>query len=161
MPFIESRLQEEELKTALRAAIQTEKDAMDFYHLAGERMVDEKARMTFRVLAGEEREHARAFYQAYTWDDLGSFEDLIQAPPNPDSEWWHALEQAMLGGFDERLALALAIEQERNLEDRLRTLAEKIGDPQVRAVYLANANMTHGHLDVLKEDFELLRTIYH
>lgn len=157
----QSSLQEEELKLALRTAIQTEKDAMDFYQLAGERMVDEKARMTFKVLAGEEREHARAFYQAYTWDDLGPFEELIQAPPNPESDWWNALEQAMLGGFDERLALALAIEQERNLEDRLRTLAEKIGDPQVRAVYLANANMTHGHLDVLREDFELLRTIYH
>lgn len=154
-------LDDTELKDALRYAIQTEKDAMDYYRHAGEQMRDEKARLTFRVLAGEEREHARTFYQAYTWSDIEPFETLIDAPPNTDSEWWQALQQAMLGGFNERLALALAIEQERNLEHRLRTMAEKIGNPQVRAVYLANANMTHHHLEVIREDYETLRNLYH
>ena len=157
----EEILGEEELKEALRSAIQTEKDAMDYYRFAGEQMRNEKARLTFKVLAGEEREHARAFYQAYTWSDLEPFETLIEAPPNTDSEWWQALQQAMVGGFDERLALALAIEQERALENRLRTLADRVGNPKVRAVYLANANMTHHHLEVIKEDYDTLRSLYH
>ena len=154
-------LAETELKEALRSAIQTEKDAMDYYRYAAEQMRDEKARLTFKVLAGEEREHARAFYQSYSWGDLEPFETLIEAPPNIGSDWWQALQQAMRGGFNERLALALAIEQERNLENRLRAMAEKIGNPQVRAVYLANANMTHHHLEVIREDFETLRSLYH
>ena len=154
-------LAEAELKEALRYAIQTEKDAMDYYRYAGEQMRDEKARLTFKVLAGEEREHARSFYQSYTWSDLEPFETLIDAPPNTASEWWQALQQAMLGGFNERLALALAIEQERNLENRLRSMAEKIGNPQVRAVYLANANMTHHHLEVIREDYQTLNGLYH
>jgi len=154
-------LAETELKEALRSAIQTEKDAMDYYRYAAEQMRDEKARLTFKVLAGEEREHARTFYQSYSWDDLEPFETLIEAPPNTGSDWWQALQQAMRGGFNERLALALAIEQERNLEDRLRAMAEKIGNPQVRAVYLANANMTHHHLEVIREDYATLRSLYH
>jgi len=154
-------MSEQELKTAIRQAIQTEKDAMDYYRIAAARMTDEKARLTFKVLAGEEREHARAFFESYGWDDIEPFHELIEAPPNTGSEWWQALQQAILGGFDERLALGLAIEQERSLEDRLRTMAERVGDPRVRAVYLANANMTHGHLEVLKEDYELLKHIYH
>ena len=154
-------LAETELKEALRSAIQTEKDAMDYYRYAAEQMRDEKARLTFKVLAGEEREHARAFYESYPWGDLEPFETLIAAPPNTGSDWWQALQQAMRGGFNERLALALAIEQERNLENGLRAMAEKIGDPQVRAVYLANANMTHHHLEVIREDFETLRSLYH
>lgn len=157
----EEVLAEEELREALRSAIQTEKDAMDYYRHAAEQMHNEKARLTFKVLAGEEREHARAFYEAYVWSDLEPFETLIDAPPNTDSEWWQALQQAMLGGFDERLALALAIEQERALEDRLRTLAERVGNPKVRAVYLANANMTHRHLEVIRDDFDTLRSLYH
>ncbi len=161
MLLTEGTLGETDLKAALREAIQTEKDAMDYYRYAAEQMRDEKARLTFKVLAGEEREHARAFYQAYTWSDLESFEALIEAPPNTESDWWQALQQAMLGGFNERLALALAIEQERNLENRLRAMAEKVGNPQVRAVYLANANMTHHHLEVIREDYETLRSLYH
>lgn len=161
MLFHEEKLAETDLKEALRQAIQTEKDAMDYYRYAAEQMHDEKARLTFKVLAGEEREHARAFYQAYAWSDLEPFETLIEAPPNTESDWWQALQQAMLGGFNERLALALAIEQERNLENRLRAMAEKVGDPHVRAVYLANANMTHHHLKVIREDYETLRSLYH
>lgn len=157
----EGVLPETELKAALREAIQTEKDAMDYYRYASEQMHNEKARLTFKVLAGEEREHARAFYQAYAWPDLEPFEALIEAPPNTASSWWQALQQAILGGFDERLALALAIEQERALEDRLRAMAERVGNPQVQAVYLANANMTHHHLEVIREDYATLREIYH
>ena len=65
-----SILREEQLKQAIKDSIQTEKDAMDFYRLAGEKMYNERPRLTFKLLAHEEREHARSFYEAYSWDDL-------------------------------------------------------------------------------------------
>lgn len=58
------------LKEAIREAIQTEKDAMDYYRMAAERMVNEQARLTFQILAREEREHALSFYRIYEWNDL-------------------------------------------------------------------------------------------
>jgi rubrerythrin len=161
MQRAETSMPAEELKLAIREAIQAEKDAMDFYRFAAERVFNEKARLTFKVLAGEEREHARAFYQAYTWGDLPPFDELIEAPPNTRSPWWQSLQQAAFGGLDEQHALSLALEQERSLEDRLRAMADKVGDPQIRAVYLANANMTQRHIEVISEDYQALRTVYH
>lgn len=141
------------LRVAIREAIQTEKNAMDFYRHAAERMVNDKARLTFRLLASEEREHARSFYVIYPGDDLEAFETLINAPPDTDSDWWQALDRSSLGGFSEKMALTLALEKERELELRLRATAEKIDDPRAREVYLANARATHQHLQVIEEDF--------
>ena len=150
-----SILREEQLKQAINDSIQTEKDAMDFYRLAGEEMYNERPRLTFKLLSHEEREHARSFYEAYIWDDLPPFDTMIAAPPDADSIWLKELKEAMLGDFDEKQALALAMELEQALEEELRSFAERIEDVAVREVYLSNARMTHTHLDVLTEDYNL------
>ena len=150
-----SILREEQLKQAINDSIQTEKDAMDFYRLAGEKMYNERPRLTFKLLSHEEREHARSFYEAYIWDDLPPFDTMIAAPPDADSIWLKELKEAMLGDFDEKQALALAMQLEQALEEELRAIAERIEDVAVREVYLSNACMTHHHLDVLKEDYNL------
>lgn len=149
-------LSEEELKKALRDSIQTEKDAMDFYRCASEKMYNERPRLTFKLLSREEREHARSFYEAYRWDDLPSFDKIMSAPPNTASQWWTELQTAMLGEFDEEMALALAMAKEEALEQELRTIAERIEDLAVREVYLKNARMTHRHLELITEDYRIV-----
>ena len=44
---------------------------------------------------------------------------------------------------------------EQALEEELRAIAERIEDVAVREVYLSNARMTHGHLEMLTEDYNL------
>ncbi len=154
-------MKQEELQVALRRSIMTEKNAMDYYHYAGEKMFNERARLTFHLLAKEEREHARSFYDAYLWDDLPPFDELMAAPPETDSEWWQALQQTMLGEFDETLALALAIERETILEEALRSIAEKVSDPAVREVFLLNARLTHRHREMVEEDYRVSTSIKH
>ena len=150
-----SILREEQLKQAIKDSIQTEKDAMDFYRLAGEKMYNERPRLTFNLLAHEEREHARSFYEAYSRDGLPPFDTMMAAPPDADSIWLKELKEAMLGDFDEKQALALAMQLEQALEEELRAIAERIEDVAVREVYLSNARMTHGHLEMLTEDYNL------
>lgn len=144
------------LKEALLEAIQTEKDAMDYYHFAAEKTADERARSTFELLAKEEREHARSFYKVCKGANLPAFDDMMSAPPDTESSWWQALKKAMLAEFDERLALELAIEQEDALEKQLREMAAKIEDTEIRSVYLANANSTHQHLRLVEEDYKAM-----
>jgi rubrerythrin len=156
MRDMEKVLRQAELQVAMRQAIITEKNAMDYYHYAGEKMFNERARLTFHLLAREERQHARSFYDAYRWDDLPPFEELMAAPPDTGSEWWQALQQTMLGDFDEPLALALAIERERAMEADLRSIAEKVSDPAVREVFLLNARLTHHHLEMVVQDYQAL-----
>ena len=150
-------LNEEGLKKAIKDSIQTEKDAMDFYRHASEKMYNENPRLTFKLLAREEREHARSFYEAYRWNDLPPFEKMMAAPPNTDSLWWHELQTLMLGNFDEEMVLSLAMQREEALEQELRTTAEQIEDPLVRDVYLNNAKMTHRHLELIAEDYKLVQ----
>lgn len=151
-------LNEEKLKQALKESIQAEKDAMDYYRLAADRMYNERPRLTFKLLAREEREHARTFYDAYRWNDLPPFDRLMNAPPNTESPWWDDLQSSMLGEFSEEMALALAMKREKALEEELRAIAEKIEEPAVRDVYLQNANMTHRHLELISEDYNLVHT---
>jgi rubrerythrin len=145
-----------ELQEAIKKAVQTEKDAMDFYRFAAEKMDDGKAKSIFELLAREERQHAKMFYQIYRGKDLPYFEDFIVAPPDTESSWWKALQQAMLADFDERRALELAIDQEEALEKKLREAVSQIDDPEVRGVYEANANSTHHHAELIEEEYRAM-----
>lgn len=145
-----------DLKAALLDAVQTEKDAMDYYQLAAEKSTDERARKTFELLSREERQHAYSFYSACSDSDLPPFDEMMAVPPDTESSWFKALRKAMVGDFDERLALQLSIEQEDALEKQLRSMAEKISDPSVRAIYLANANSTHMHMEMIEEDYKAM-----
>ncbi len=146
-----------DIQEALKASAQTEKDAMDFYKYGAEKMADEKAQAMFEMLAKEEMEHARSFYDACIGDGMPSFEEFINAAPDTESSWWKALKSAMMGEFDERKAMELAIEQEEALEKELREMAAKIDDPAVKEIYLANAKSTHRHEEMIEEDY---RAIY-
>ncbi|MEJ2200589.1 MAG: ferritin family protein [Desulfuromonadaceae bacterium] len=133
------------LQQAILSAMQTEKDAMDFYRLVAEKMSDPQAAERFSQLAREERQHAHTFFHAYRGGDIHSFEEFLATPPRVDSEWWKALRQLEAQGFTERSALHLAIERERSLEKELRYTADTINRPEVKAIFLANASSTHNH----------------
>lgn len=145
-----------DVQTAIKESIQTEKDAMDYYKYAAERMAEDKARKTFELLAREEYQHAESFYKIYQGADIPSFEDFMNAPPNTNSDWWKALQGLLVQEFDERKALELAIEQEDELEKALRAMAAKMDDPEIARVYLANASSTHHHLEVIEDDYKAM-----
>jgi len=153
------KLNDARLRCALKEAIQHEKDARDFYLLAAEKSVNAIPKLTFQMLAGDERDHAFSFYQAYHWPDIEPFDDLLAAPINPESVWSQKLQQLQLSGFNEAAALSFAIERERDIDQQLRGLAQKIEDPLIRDIYLTNANMTEEHLRQLKDDLTAIDTM--
>lgn len=149
-------MNDQSLNVALLKAIQTEKDAMDFYSIGASKIFDDRAKKTFELLAREERQHALSFYQVYKGDDLPSFEEMMAVAPDTESSWFLALQKAMLNEFDERLALEMAIEQEDLLAKELKKTAETIDDPQIKKVYLSNAASTHHHLEMVEADYKAM-----
>jgi rubrerythrin len=147
---------DQDLKEALLKAIQTEKDAMDFYNLGASKMVGGAAKATFEILACEERQHALTFYEAYKGDDLPAFAEMMDVAPDTTSSWFLALQKAMVSEFDERLALELAIEQEDLLATELLAIAQTIDDPKIKQVYLSNAASTHHHLEMVEADYRAM-----
>jgi len=142
------------LQEAIKDSIQTEKDAMDFYQLCAERSQDEKAAKSFEILAKEEREHAHQFYRIYPGNDLPAFEKLIAEAPRANSPWLADLNEMIGREFDEQRALQLAMDKEEELENFLRAMAAKIDDGDVKKVYLSNASSTHGHFELIRQDYE-------
>lgn len=150
-----------DVQNALKRSVQTEKNAMNFYQIAASHMTDEGAIKTFELLAREEREHAKHFFDNYAGDDMPSFEDFIDAPPDNESDWLSELDKTLLADFSERKAMELAMEKEQNLEKSLREMAAKIADPEVRAIFEENAKSTHNHYVIIESEYARLMGMVH
>ncbi len=150
-----------DVQQAIRKAIQTEKNAMNFYELGARLMRDPDAKRVFEVLAGEERVHAGHFYKAYEGSDIASFDDFMNAPPEHESEWLIAMSRTIDEGFNEQKALELALKKEEKLEKTLRATAERIPNPDVRAVFELNARETHNHYELIESEYARVMAMVH
>lgn len=150
-----------EVKDAVRRAMQTEKNAMEFYQRGAELMQNAEAKKVFELLAREEREHAEWFYNVYPGDDIANLQDFLNAGTDKDSEWLKELDQVKTEGFDERKAMELAMEKEKNLATHLRALAEKIDNPDVRKVFEDNAKSTDHHYQIIESEYARLMGMVH
>lgn len=142
-----------ELQAAIRQAIQTEKNAMNFYEMGARQMKDKQAKKLFEQLAKEEREHAAHFFKAYSGQAIGTFDEFMSAPPQLDSSWISSLQNVISADFTEQKALELALEKEAALEKSLRESAARVSDPQVRAVFELNAIETHNHYLTIESEY--------
>jgi len=144
---------------AIKRSILTEKSAMDFYTSCATHMKNEQARKTFELLAREEREHAESFFKIYDGDDIGTFDDFMKL--ETDSDWLSDLEKAALPNMDERKAMEFAMEKEQQLEKHLRTMAEKVENQEIKAVYEANAQSTHNHYVLIESEYARMMGMVH
>lgn len=154
-------LNDAEIKNALIRSVQTEKNAMNFYQIAAKQMKNADAIKTFELLAREESEHAKHFFDKCAGDELGSFDEFISAAPDQEGEWLSDLDKALLANFDDRKAMELAMEKEKRLEESLREMAAKIEDPAVRAIFEENAKSTHNHYVLIESEYARLMGMPH
>ena len=138
---------------ALKQAIQTEKNAMNFYQIGAQQMKDKEAKRLFEQLAREEKEHAAQFFKAYHGGELGSFEEFITAPPQNESLWINSIQKVIDSDFTEQKALEYAMEKETHLEKALRETAAKIADPSIKQIFLWNADETHNHYLTIEAEY--------
>jgi len=142
-----------DVQEAIKQAIQTEKNAMNFYELGAKQMKDQDAKRMFEQLAKEEREHAAHFFRAYTGNDLGSFDEFMSTPPQNESVWISSIQKVIGPDFTEQKALEVAMEKETNLEKALRETAARMTDPSVKEVFELNAKETHNHFLTIESEY--------
>ena len=153
--------QEFNLQEALKLAVQTEKNVMDFYKQAAKVTRNPKGKKVFELLAGEEREHAGHFFHLYRGGDLGTFEEFISSPPHPDSAMLADLQKAIDKDVHERKAMEIALREEEDLEKNLRMTASRIVDPIVRGVFERMAKETHDHYAMIESEYARLMAMVH
>ena len=153
--------QEFNMHEALRLAIQTEKDVMDFYNKAAALTKNERGRKVFEQLANEEREHAGHFFQIYPGKDLGSFDEFMARPAKTEHVMLRELEKALNENIHERKAMQIALKEEEDLAKNLRLTAAKIVDPSVRAVFDQMAKETENHYALIESEYAHLMAMVH
>lgn len=146
---------------AIKIAIQTEKDVMDFYLKAAASTENERGKKVFEQLASEEREHAGHFFKIYTGSDLGSFEDFMAQPPSASHSMLKQLEKALDENVHERKAMELALQEEKDLLKNLRMTASRIVDPAVRAVFDRMAEETENHYAIIESEYAHMMGMVH
>lgn len=148
------------VQEAIKRSIQTEKSAMDFYRLGATHMKDPRARKTFELLAKEEREHAKMFYDLYSGNDLPAFDTLMDQEPG-SGDWLTDLEKTLFADFDDRKAMELALSKEKALSEHLQKMADKFDEPAVKEIFLKNAKSTDGHFQLIEAEFAYLMGMVH
>jgi rubrerythrin len=153
--------QEFNMQEAIRLAIQTEKDVMDFYNKAAALTSNERGRKVFEQLAKEEREHASHFFNVYPGKDLGSFEEFMAQPARIEQVMLRQLEKALGENVHERKAMEIALKEEEDLAKHLRLTASKVVDPQVRGVFEKMAKETEIHYAIVESEYAHLMGMVH
>ena len=150
-----------DVQGAVKRALQTEKNAMNFYELGAQQMTNPEASRVFGLLAREERGHAQQFFGIYRGGDIPSFEAFMDAPADYESTWLSALAKVIDAEFNEQKAMELAMEKELSLEKTLRETAAKIAAPEVRAIFELNATETHNHYELIESEYAKIMGMVH
>jgi rubrerythrin len=153
--------EEIDVQEAIKRSIQVEKNARDFYRLGASHMKEGQGRKTFELLAREEAEHARWFYDIYEGSDIPDFDAFMAVDPDTDSDWLSDLEKQLMEELNVRRAMELAMDKELKLEESLRQLADQMADPKVRDVFLLNAKSTHQHYELIESEYARLMGMVH
>lgn len=153
--------QEFNMQEAIKLAIQTEKNVMDFYLKAAGITENARAKKVFETLAMEEREHAGHFFHLYTGADLGSFDEFMARPAKADSAMLVQLNKALDAKVHERKAMEIALKEEEDLAKNLTQTASNIVDPGVRAVFERMAKETHDHYAIIESEYARLMGMVH
>lgn len=153
--------QELNMREAIKLAIQTEKNVMDFYLKAAALTNNERGKKVFAQLASEEKEHAKHFFKIYTGDDLGTFEEFIASPPSPAFGILRELDKSLAENVHERKAMELAMKEEEDLVKNLRLTASRIVDPAVRAIFERMAVETEHHFAIIESEYAHMMGMVH
>lgn len=150
-----------DIQEAIKRSILVDKCARDFYRLGSMHMNDGEAKKTFELLASEKEEHAKRFHDIYEGTDIPDFKAFMSVDPNTDLDWLNDKEKALMKDMDERHALDMAMTKSQILEDSLRDVASKIADPQVKAVFIKNADAAQQHYQLIESQYAYLMRMVH
>ena len=149
------------LNDALKEAIQTEKDTMDFYKRAAEVTKTPRGKQVFETLAKEEHEHAGHFFHIYPGKDLGTFDEFMARPPQAGIALHKKMEKALTESGTEQKAMEIALDEEQALEKKLLATAAQIDDPAVKAVFEKMAKETNQHYQIIESEYAHIMKMVH
>jgi rubrerythrin len=149
------------VQEALRLAIRAEKDSMDFYKKAAAVTKNERAKKVFRLLAEEEAEHLKSFFDHYQGEEFGDLQSFAASPPNKSSANYIALKTAIDKDTHEQRALEIALREEKACIERYTQFARDIVDPLVRSIFARVVKETQKHYELIESEYAQVMRMVH
>lgn len=149
------------VQEALKLAIQTEKDSMDFYRRAAAVTKNERAKKVLDLLANEEVGHLKAFFDHYKGAEFGDLNSFMDSPPNKKNATFMALEKAIDEETHEQKALEIALKEEKACIEQYTLLAKDIVDPLVRKIFEQVVKETQKHYAIIEDEYMHVMTMVH
>ncbi|MDD2364800.1 MAG: ferritin family protein [Desulfuromonadaceae bacterium] len=149
------------LQEALALAIRAEKDSMDFYRKALSVATNERAKKVFELLANEEVEHLKSFFEHYKGTEFGDFKSCIDSPVNVKNPTYVKLMKAIDDKVVEQKALELALIEEKECIGQYTQLAQGVVDPGVRSVFERVVKETQRHYDLIESEYAHIMGMVH
>jgi rubrerythrin len=149
------------VQEALRMAIRTEKDSMDFYKKAAAVTRNERAKKVFTLLAEEEVEHLKSFFEHYKGDEFGDLRSFAGSPPDTSSLTYLALKKAVDRDTHEQKALEIALQEEKSCIERYTQFARDIVDPVVRVIFERVIRETRKHSELIESEYAQVMRMVH
>jgi rubrerythrin len=154
-------------REALSIAIEREREAYRHYSEAAERTTSESGKKLFSWLASEERGHSKILEEQWekvkeggTWlseEGYCSYGDIshpIECTEFPSAS---EVKAELKENAPEMEIIKEAIAAERQATAFYADLANNTDDPSGKAMFEKLSKVEQGHLDLLEEEYELLR----
>ena len=138
---------------AVRVAIVTEKNSLDFYRSTAAKVHDGSVRRLFERLADEEARHLELLLGHYSGSDFGNLQSLLAHPAHLTSPLHKSLLVDMAGITDEIEALELALQEKDLCFELYSVLEATIREPAIHAVFRLAMDETLRHTQILKEKY--------
>jgi erythrin-vacuolar iron transport family protein len=149
------------VQEALKLAIQAEKDSMDFYRRAASVTKNERAKKVFDMLANEEVNHLKAFFDHYKGPEFGNLTSFMATPPHVENTVYAELEHAINAETHEQKALEIALAEEKACIDQYTVFARDIVDPLVRGIFLEVVKGTEQHYALIESEYAHIMGMVH
>ncbi|GFO53577.1 ferritin [Geomonas sp. Red276] len=147
------------LQEALKLAIKTEKESMEFYRKAAAITEDDRSKKVFTLLANEEIGHLKAFFDHYVGGDLGDLNSYLDTPVEEVSAIHQALEEVLAADVHEQKALEIALQEEKATIDLYTVLASEMADQHVKQVFETVICETQKHHDLIEDEYMRVMTM--
>jgi len=141
------------LQEAVRVAIVTEKNCLDFYRSAAAKVRDGSVRRLFERFTDDLARRLELFLGHYPGSEFGDLHDMLAGPPNLHNPRHRALQPDMAEIIGEKEALELALQEEELCSEYYSVLEATIREPAVHAVFRVAMDETLRHTQVLREEY--------
>jgi rubrerythrin len=152
---------------AVKTAMQTELNGINFYNMAAEKTADEKGKAVFRLLADDEKKHFNELlkhYQSLTttnkWAPDISLNETATIFKGESPIFNADFKERIEGKHFEMSALSIGALLESNSIDFYRNMADQADDPGVKDLFTKLWKWEQTHLEAITRQLDLLKEDY-